>query len=120
MFAVALVPAGGLIMSHTHDDHDDSAEHEHSAGSTTLGHIYHAVGVHHAEGLHAHQIGWQQIQKSSEVREIGAPVLVPEVGVKVLASISPANLFVERLCASPRGAPLHAPPPLLRSMAFLI
>lgn len=118
MFAVALVPATGLSFYHTHDEHEDSAEH--NAGPTTLGFIAHAVGTHHAEGLHAHQIGWQQIQKSSGVREIGAPVLVARVWVQMLSSISSANRFVDQLGAAPRGAPLHAPPPLLRSMAFLI
>lgn len=120
MFAVALVPAGGLSMYHTHDDHDDSGEHEHSPGPTTFGEIYHAVGVHHAEGLHAHQIGLPQIQKSSAFRETGAPVLVALVWLNVLASVSPAHLYVDVPRASVEAKTLHAPPPLLRSMAFLI
>lgn len=94
MFAMALVPASGLTVFHAHDDHADSSEHQ--QGLLALSHTYHANGAHQSEGLHAHRIGWQQVQKSSGVREMGAPVLVADVWVQVLASITPANFSVKR------------------------
>ncbi len=118
MFAVALVPANGLTVFHAHDDHAESSEH--SDGDLALNRIYHATDAHQTEGLHAHQIGWQQINKSSVVREIGAPVLIAQVWLDVLASVSPANLFVDEPRASVEAKTVHAPSPLLRSMAFLI
>jgi hypothetical protein len=122
MFAVALVPANGLTVLHAHDDHAESADHDHdhSGGVLAFDSISHMPGAHEAEGLHAHQIGWQQMQKSSGVREIGAPVLVTQVWLHLLASFAPAHRAVDVPPASPKAKTVHAPPPLLRSMAFLI
>jgi hypothetical protein len=117
MFGVALVPTNGLAKYHTHDEHQSF---EHCHGVFAFSDAHHGTGAHHAEGWHAHQIGWQQMQKSSGGREIGAPVLVTQVWVNVLASILPAILSVDVPRASLEAKTAHAPPPLLRSMAFRI
>ena len=119
MFAVALVPASGLTVFHAHDD-DHGDHHAHGAGLLRLSEAYHVTGSHDAEGLHAHRLGWTELQKSSVQREIGAPVLVAQVWLNVLASVSPANLSVDVPRALVEAKTVHAPPPLLRSMAFLI
>ncbi|MDP3073805.1 MAG: hypothetical protein Q8N18_26205 [Opitutaceae bacterium] len=118
MFAVALVPANGLTVFHAHDDHDDHGEH--NAGLLGLSEAYHVTGSHDAEGLHAHRLGWSQIQKSSVLREIGAPVLVTQIWLNALAQRMPVERFVSLAHPSAESEMVHAPPPLLRSMAFLI
>lgn len=120
MFAVALVPANGLTVFHAHDDHGDHDELSEHREVLALDRLHHATGVHEAEGPHAHQLGWQQIQKPSGVREPGAPVLVAQVWLNVPASFTPANHSVDVPRVSLETKTVHAPPPLLRSMAFLI
>ena len=116
MVAVALVPANRLTVVHSHDDahHDHHVDVSHSDNDCEL------RGVHHDAEPHAHQVGWNQLQKASGHRELGAPVLLRHPGLIVLVSVvltppSP-NLFR----SSAESALVHAPPPLLRSMAFLI
>jgi hypothetical protein len=118
MFAVALVPANGLMVFHEHDDHEHTAEH--AGNILAWAETYHATHGHDAEGLHAHSIGWKQLQQSSAVRELGAPLLVTQIWLDALASFTPAVLSVDVPRASFAAKTVHAPPPLLRSMAFLI
>ncbi len=119
MFAVALVPANGLTVIHAHDDHHDGHE-EHDPGLSGLSQPYHVTGAHDAEDLHAHRVGWSQIQRSTVVREISAPVLVAQIWLNALTPELPAQRFVGFPLRSAESEMVHAPPPLLRSMAFLI
>lgn len=118
MFAVALLPANGMTVLHAHD----AATEEVDTSSEFLGldRAYHAVGAHQAEGLHGHQLAWRQVQKSPEVRQLGAPVLVAQIWLNVLAAFAPAPRSIDVPAAALATAFVHAPPPLLRSMAFLI
>jgi hypothetical protein len=120
MFAVALVPANGLTVFHMHDDdhHHDHAEHD--VGVLGLPGSRNVAASHDTEGLHGHHVGWRQLQRSCGVREIGAPVLVTQVWLHVLAAMLPAEQLVRLPHPSAESEMVHAPPPLLRSMAFLI
>lgn len=116
MFAVALVPANGMTVLHSHDDHEVDS----SSDFAGLANTYHAVGAHHAEGLHGHQVGWREAQRSPEIRQLGAPVLVAQVWLNVLAAFSPAPRSIDVPAVDYKTVTVHSPPPLLRSMAFLI
>ena len=119
MFAVSLVPANGLTVFHAH--HDGDEDHvDHAAGLLGLSEASHARGSHHSEGLHAHQVGWSQMQKSSAQREIGAPVLVAQLWLLAPASMMSAQSLIRPVLQAAVFERTHAPPPLHRSMVFLI
>jgi hypothetical protein len=121
MFAVALTPANGLTVFHTHDDHDDDHDHaEQPVRVVTAGEVCDVSGTHHEEGLHAHRIGWEQMQRAATGREIGAPVLVVQNGLAALSWKLPTQRLVRRPRPSTESEMVHAPPPLARSMALLI
>lgn len=116
MFAVALLPANGMTVLHSHD----TEEVDTSSEFLGLDRAYHAVGAHQAEGLHGHQLAWRQVQKSAEVRQLGSPVLVAQIWLNVLAAYSPAPRSIDVPAVAEATDTVHSPPPLLRSMAFLI
>ena len=116
MFVVALVPANQFTVLHSHDD----AHHDHQFDVSHVGNECEVRGVHHDPGLHAHQVGWKQLQKASGHRELGAPVLVGQPSLLVLVSLVVTQSSPSLLRPSPESKWVSAPPPLLRSMAFLI
>jgi hypothetical protein len=115
-FAMALVPANGLTIVHSHDD--DHTEHH--AGLLGLSDALHDEDLHPSEGLHSHRVGWSQMQKLSAQREVTAPVLVAQVWLNVSVPTASADHSPRLLRRCAESKLVHAPPPLLRSMAFLI
>ena len=117
MFAVALVPANGLTVFHSHDDDD---HHDHGAELLSVSDACHVRGSHHDDGLHLHRVGWSQIQEAPNQCVVGAPVLVAQVWLNMPRLLVPADRSTQVLRRSAESELVHAPPPLLRSMAFLI
>ena len=117
MFAMALVPANGLTVFHSHDDDD---HHDHGAELLSVSDPFHVIGSHHDDGLHSHRVGWSQIQEAPTQRVVGAPVLVAQIWLDVPRPLGPADHSTQVLRRSAESKLVHAPPSLLRSMAFLI
>ena len=116
MFAVTLVPAGEITVVHSHDDEHAS----HHTGLLNLSDASHVDDLHPGE-LHPHRIGGSQMQQVSVQREVGAPVLlVAQVWLNFLVPTAWAERSTRLLRPSAESKVVHAPPLLLRSMAFLI
>ena len=104
-----------MIHSHSEDDHVG-----HGVEWLVVSAAHHVLGSHHSDDVHAHRVGWSQMQLPAASREISGPVLVAEFWLVSPASMMSAQNLIRPLPQAAVSERAHAPPPLHRSMVFLI